>query len=223
MSNEAVRKEWSTRFGVRPEDRVGLNYSDHTAESGFKKRQGAMFGVRENTLCADGDPIVLPLEEGHVDAEAELAVVIGKVASRVAADDAYDVIAGYTCANDVSHRDVQFAEGQWFRGKGFDTFCPVGHVVLRAVPTRRTPDQQRLNGEVLQDSRTSTLIFDIPYLVSFISQTITLEPGDLILTGTPFGVGVFVTEDHALRPGDVVEVEVEGIGILRNEVNSAAT
>ena len=130
---------------------------------------------------------------------------------------------GYTCANDVSARDVQFGDGQWFRGKGFDTFCPIGPKIVPAgeLDPSDLRIQQRLNGEVLQDDRTTALIFDIPYLVSYISQAITLEPGDLILTGTPVGVGVFREPKVALAAGDVVEVEIEGIGILRNEVRAA--
>ena len=133
------------------------------------------------------------------------------------------MIAGYTCGNDVSARDVQFGDGQWFRGKGYDTFCPVGPRVVPAVELDPSDlrIQQRLNGEVLQDDRTSSLIFDVPYLVSYISRAITLEPGDLILTGTPVGVGVFRDPKVALAPGDVVEVEIEGIGVLRNEVRAA--
>ena len=227
MSNEAFRSDWATRFGTSEPKIVcvGLNYSDHTDESGFEAPKAPLlFGKFANTLCGDGDAIVLPREGGHVDAEAELAVVIGKVASQVSADAASDAIAGYICANDVSHRDIQFAEGQWFRGKGFDTFCPLGPRVVLAgdLDPSDLRIQQRLNGELLQDSRTSNLIFDIPYLVSFVSQTITLEPGDLILTGTPVGVGVFREPKVALRPGDVVEIEIEGIGILRNEARAAA-
>jgi 2-keto-4-pentenoate hydratase/2-oxohepta-3-ene-1,7-dioic acid hydratase in catechol pathway len=223
MSNEAFRSSWATEYGD-PSPKivcVGLNYSDHTAESGFEPPKAPLlFGKFANTLCGDGDTIVLPAGGGHVDAEAELAVVIGKVASQVNADDAFGVIAGYTCANDVSHRDIQFSDGQWFRGKAFDTFCPIGP---RVVPAGELDPSdlrilQRLNGEVLQDSRTSNLIFGIPELIAYISAAITLEPGDLILTGTPVGVGVFRDPKVALQPGDVVEVEVEGIGVLRNEV-----
>ena len=131
------------------------------------------------------------------------------------------MIYGYTCANDVSARDAQFGDGQWFRGKGFDTFCPVGPRIVPAAELEPSDlqIQQRLNGDVLQDSRTSDLIFDVPTLVSYVSQAITLEPGDLILTGTPEGVGVFREPKIALAPGDVVEIEIEGIGVLRNEVS----
>jgi 2-keto-4-pentenoate hydratase/2-oxohepta-3-ene-1,7-dioic acid hydratase in catechol pathway len=226
MSNESVRSEWARRFG-RPEPKivcVGLNYSDHAGESGAEApRAPLLFGKFANTLCGDGDPIVLPDGIGHVDAEAELAVVIGSVARDVPVEGALEVVAGYTCANDVSARDAQFGDGQWFRGKGFDTFCPVGPDVVPAagLDPADLRIRQRLNGEVLQDSRTSRLIFGIPELVSYVSGVVTLEPGDLILTGTPEGVGVFREPKVTLRPGDVVEVEIDGIGVLRNEVRAA--
>jgi len=226
MSNEAFRNEWAARYG-RSEPKVvcvGLNYADHTDESGFKAPEAPLlFGKFANTLCGGGDAIVLPAGIGHVDAEAELAVVIGGRASAVPLSDAAGVIAGFTCANDVSAREAQFGDGQWFRGKGYDSFCPVGP---RVVPFAELDPsdlriRQRLNGEVIQDARTSALIFGIPFLVSYISHVLTLEPGDLILTGTPVGVGYFREPRLALRPGDVVEVELEGIGILRNEVREA--
>ena len=223
MSNQSFRSDWAARYG-NPSPKivcVGLNYSDHTAESGFEAPKAPLlFGKYANTLCGDGDTIVLPPGGGHVDAEAELAVVIGSPASRVSAADALDVVAGYTCANDVSHRDIQFADGQWFRGKAFDTFCPAGPDVVPVgeLDASDLRIQQRLNGELLQDSRTSFLIFGVPELVSYISAAVTLEPGDLILTGTPVGVGVFREPKVALQPGDEVEIEIEGIGILHNRV-----
>jgi 2-keto-4-pentenoate hydratase/2-oxohepta-3-ene-1,7-dioic acid hydratase in catechol pathway len=221
MSNESVRAEWQSRFG-RSEPKivcVGLNYSEHAAEGGRDlPKAPLLFGKFANALAGDGDAIVLPEGIGHVDAEAELAVVIGRTAREVAKADAFDYVAGYTAANDVSARDQQFNDGQWFRGKGHDTFCPVGPAIVELDDPSDLQVVQRLNGEVLQDSRTSFLIFDIPTLISYISQAITLEPGDLILTGTPDGVGVFREPKVSLKPGDVVEVEVEGIGVLRNEV-----
>ena len=226
MSNESVRNEWAERFG-RPDPKiicVGLNYSDHTGESGMEAPSSPLlFGKFSNTLSGDGDEIPLPPGIGHVDAEAELAVVIGERASRVPESSVRDVIAAYTCANDVSARDIQFGDGQWFRGKGYDGFCPVGPSLLDAGDLDPSDLRvvQRLNGKVLQDSRTRHLIFTIPVLVSFISHAITLEPGDLILTGTPEGVGFFRDPKVPLGDGDVVEVEVEGVGVLRNEVRSA--
>jgi 2-keto-4-pentenoate hydratase/2-oxohepta-3-ene-1,7-dioic acid hydratase in catechol pathway len=209
----SARREWQKRYGCRNPRIVcvGLNYGAHAGESGGElPKAPLLFAKFSNTLVGDGDPIVLPPGIGHVDAEAELAVVMGEGGT----------IDGYTCANDVSARDAQFGDGQWFRGKGFDTFCPVGPRIVPAGELDPTDlrIQQRLNGEVLQDSRTSDLIFDVPTLVDYISRVITLEPGDLILTGTPEGVGVFRDPKVLLKGGDVVEIEIEGIGVLRNEV-----
>jgi 2-keto-4-pentenoate hydratase/2-oxohepta-3-ene-1,7-dioic acid hydratase in catechol pathway len=227
MSNEAFQQEWQERFG-RPEPKVicvGLNYVAHSDEGNFEvPKTPLLFAKFANTLVQDGDAIVLPADIGHVDSEAELAVVIGAAAWNIAADDAFGVIAGYTCANDVSARDAQFSDGQWFRGKSYDSFCPVGP---RLVSREELGDmsnlrvQQRLNGETLQDARTSSLIFGIPELVAYASRVVTLLPGDLILTGTPEGVGFFREPKISMSPGDVVEVEVEGVGVLRNEVRAA--
>lgn len=227
MKDDSFQRQWQERFGCsQPKVLcVGLNYSDHTDESGMERpKKPLLFAKFGNTLCGDGDTIVLPPQIGHVDAEAELAVVIGKVARHVSVEDAFGVVAGYLCANDVSAREAQFGDGQWFRGKGYDTFCPVGP---RFVPAQELGDpsdlriQQRLNGELMQDSRTSRLIFDVPQLVEYASSVLTLLPGDLILTGTPEGVGFFREPKVALRDGDVVEVEVEGIGVLSNVVRDA--
>jgi 2-keto-4-pentenoate hydratase/2-oxohepta-3-ene-1,7-dioic acid hydratase in catechol pathway len=226
MSNASFREEWQARFG-RPEPKViciGLNYSDHTGESRMEPpKEPLLFAKCANTLCRDGDPIVLPDGVGHVDGEAELTVVIGRTASRVARDDALEFVHGWTCGNDVSARDYQFGDGQWFRGKSLDTFCPVGPRIVPRDELDATDlrIQQRLNGETLQDSRTSLLIFDVPTLVSYTSAAITLEPGDLILTGTPEGVGIFRDPKVSLADGDVVEIEIEGIGVLRNDVRAA--
>ncbi|MBE0528925.1 MAG: fumarylacetoacetate hydrolase family protein [Thermoleophilia bacterium] len=218
------RRDWLTRFG-RTEPKivcVGLNYTDHAAEQGVKLPPNPMlFAKFANALCGDGEDIVLPREIGHVDAEAELAVVIGREAHGVAADDVLEVVHGYLCGNDVSARDLQFGDGQWFRGKSQDTFCPIGPGIVPAGELGDAGDLrvvQRLNGEALQDSRTSRLLFGVRELVSFASHALTLLPGDLILTGTPAGVGVFRDPKVSLRHGDVVEVEVEGIGVLRNPV-----
>ena len=225
MSNESVRAEWQSRFG-RSEPKivcVGLNYHAHAVEGGRDNVPTAplLFGKFASALVGDGDAIVLPEGIGHVDAEAELAVVIGKTARKVAKGDALSYVAGYTCANDVSARDAQFGDGQWFRAKGFDTFCPVGPAIVELDDPSDLQVVQRLNGEVLQDSRTSRLIFSIPTLIAYVSKALTLEPGDLILTGTPEGVGVFREPKLSMKPGDVVEVEVEGIGVLRNTVAAA--
>jgi 2-keto-4-pentenoate hydratase/2-oxohepta-3-ene-1,7-dioic acid hydratase in catechol pathway len=226
MSNSSFREDWQGRFGTGAPKVVcvGLNYSDHTSESKMElPKAPLLFGKFANSLCGDGDAVVLPDGVGHVDGEAELAVVIGRTASRVPVDGALEYVEGWTCANDVSARDYQFNDGQWFRGKALDTFCPVGP---RVVPRDELDPAdlrivQRLNGETLQDSRTSNLIFDIPTLVSYTSHAMTLERGDLILTGTPEGVGFFREPKIALADGDVMEIEIEGIGVLRNEVRAA--
>jgi 2-keto-4-pentenoate hydratase/2-oxohepta-3-ene-1,7-dioic acid hydratase in catechol pathway len=204
---------------------VGLNYRAHAAEHGPGEDPPAeplLFGKFANAVIGNGDAIVLPPEATHVDAEAELAVVIGSQVRRVSEADALDAVAGYLCANDVSARNLQYGDGQWLRGKSFDTFCPVGPG--EPVPVSELGDArglrvvQRLNGEVLQDGNTADLIFGVRRLVAHASSVFTLEPGDLILTGTPEGVGYFRDPRVSLGAGDVVEVEVEGIGVLRNPV-----
>ena len=201
---------------------VGRNYAEHAAELGDDPpTEPLLFGKFDNTLIGPGAPIVLPPEATHVDAEAELAVEIGVAGHRIAEADALSHVRGYRCANDVSARNIQYSESQWARAKGFDTFCPLGD---RLVPVSALGDGaglrvvQRLNGEVLQDGSTSDLIFAVPFLVSYISAVFTLEPGDLILTGTPPGVGWAREPKVSLVDGDVVEVEVEGIGVLSNPV-----
>jgi 2-keto-4-pentenoate hydratase/2-oxohepta-3-ene-1,7-dioic acid hydratase in catechol pathway len=204
---------------------VGRNYAEHAAELGDDPpKEPLLFGKFENTLIGDGDEIVLPPEATHVDAEAELAVEIRSRGHRIAEADALGHVSGYRVANDLSARNLQYSDSQWTRAKGFDTFCPLG---ARLVPVSELGDgsglrvMQRLNGEILQDGNTRDLIFSVPFLVSYVSNIFTLEPGDLILTGTPSGVGWASEPKIALQPGDVVEVEVEGVGILRNPVVSA--
>lgn len=204
---------------------VGRNYAEHAAELGDEPpTEPLLFGKFENTLVASGETIVIPPDATHVDSEAELAFEIGKRGHRIAAADALDHIRGYRVANDVSARNIQYAESQWARAKGFDTFCPLS---TELVPVSELGDGrglrvvQRLNGEVLQDGNTDDLIFDVPFLVEFISRVFTLEPGDLILTGTPPGVGWARDPKVTMRDGDVVECEVEGIGVLRNPVVAA--
>jgi 2-keto-4-pentenoate hydratase/2-oxohepta-3-ene-1,7-dioic acid hydratase in catechol pathway len=203
---------------------VGRNYAEHAAETGNEVPAAPLlFGKFENTLVGPGEPIVLPPESKHVDAEAELCVEIGVGGRRIAGAEALTHVRGYRCANDVSARDIQFSESQWARAKGFDTFCPLGE---ECIPVSELGDGsglrviQRLNGEVLQDASTNDMIFSVPYLVSYVSNAFTLEPGDLILTGTPSGIGWARDPKVALQPGDVVEVEVEGIGILRSPVTA---
>jgi 2-keto-4-pentenoate hydratase/2-oxohepta-3-ene-1,7-dioic acid hydratase in catechol pathway len=201
---------------------IGQNYAAHAAEMGGEApREPLLFGKFENTLIGPGEPIVLPLEAAHVDAEAELCVEISRGGRRIPEDDALDFVRGYRCANDVSARDLQYADGQWTRAKGYDTFCPLGD---RVVPVSELGDGsglrvvQRLNGEVLQDGNTADLVFPVRRLVAHASTVFTLEPGDIILTGTPPGVGYARDPRITLRDGDVVEVEIEGIGVLSNPV-----
>src|SRR3954464_1394250 len=201
---------------------VGRNYAEHAAELGDDPPTvPLLFGKFENTLIGPGDPIVIPPDATHVDSEAELAVEIGRGGHRIAEADALDHVRGYRVANDVSARNIQYSDSQWTRAKGFDTFCPLG---LELVPVSELGDGgglrvvQRLNGDVLQDGNTRDLIFSVPFLVSFVSNVFTLEPGDLILTGTPSGVGWARDPKVALQPGDVVECEVERVGALRNPV-----
>jgi 2-keto-4-pentenoate hydratase/2-oxohepta-3-ene-1,7-dioic acid hydratase in catechol pathway len=203
---------------------VGRNYAEHAAELGdTPPTEPLLFGKFENTLIGPGEPIVIPQEATHVDAEAELAVEIGVRGHRIARDDALEHVRGYRVANDLSARNLQYTDKQWARAKGFDTFCPLGK---RLVSVAELGDgsglrvTQRLNGELLQDGSTSDLIFDVPFLVAYISNVFTLEPGDLILTGTPPGVGWARDPKVSLAPGDVVEVEVEGIEVLRNPVSA---
>ena len=201
---------------------VGRNFAEHAAELGDEPPAAPLlFGKFENALIGPGDPIVLPPEATHVDAEAELCVEIGRGGRRIPEDSALEHVRGYRCANDVSARNIQYSESQWLRAKGFDTFCPLSSEL---VPVSELGDGsglrvvQRLNGEVLQDGNTADLIFSVPYLVSYVSNAFTLEAGDVILTGTPAGVGWGRDPKVSLEPGDVVEVEVEGIGVLTNPV-----
>jgi len=221
----ALAPTWQTFFSREGPGKivcVGLNYHDHADESGMLiPAEPLLFGKFPNTLAGPGEPIVLPPTSEHVDGEAELAVVIGATTHNVDYADAMDYVFGFTVANDVSARDLQFGDGQWFRGKNFDTFCPV---LPQIVPCGEVPDPhalqvvQRVNGTVMQDGNTRDLIFDVPTVVAFASAVMTLDPGDLILTGTPPGVGYFRDPPIALRPGDIVEIEVEGIGKLTNPV-----
>ena len=182
-----------------------------------------LFAKWPSSLIGPGTPIMLPAQAKEVDYEAELGVVIGKRAQRVPAAEALDYVAGYVCANEVSARDIQFADGQWTRGKSFDTFGPVGPL----TPAEEIRDPQALgircllNGDVVQDSSTAQMVFTVAELIAFISDGITLEPGDLILTGTPPGVGFGRKPPVYLADGDEVRIEIDGIGSLTNPVQAA--
>jgi 2,4-didehydro-3-deoxy-L-rhamnonate hydrolase len=201
---------------------VGLNYHDHAEEGGQDlPKAPLLFAKWSNTLIGDGEPIVLPAESTQVDYEAELGVVIGTTAKHVSERDALDVVEGYVCVNDVTARDLQFGDGQWTRGKSPDTFCPVGP---RLVPREEIDDPQALaircvlNGQTMQDSSTAQMIFSVAEIIAYVTRVITLEPGDLIATGTPAGVGVFRDPPVLLQDGDEVSVEIEGLGTLTNPV-----
>ena len=204
---------------------VGLNYHDHCLETGAPvPERPLLFAKFPSSLTGHEQPVSWP--EGlteQVDWEAELAVVVGRRLKAAGPGEVLDAVFGYTAANDVSARDLQFGDGQWTRGKSIDSFCPLGPVVVTAGeygdPQRRAL-ATRVNGETVQDSSTAAMIHDVRTILSFASQALTLEPGDLVLTGTPAGCGAFRSPPVYLQPGDVVEVEVEGIGILRNPVGT---
>ncbi len=203
---------------------VGLNYRDHAEEQGVAlPERPLLFAKWPNTLIASGETIRLPAISERVDYEAELGVVIGERAKGVSTAGAMDHVRGYVVANDVSGRDLQFSDGQWVRGKSLDTFLPVSEL----VPAGQVPDPQALgirailNGRVMQESNTSKMLFSVAELVAFISQGITLEPGDLILTGTPGGVGAFRDPKVWLRPGDEITIEIDGLGSITNPVAAA--
>lgn len=221
-----VSDAWQESFG-RPSPGkiicVGRNYRAHANETGAELPVAPLlFAKFASAIVGQGEPIELPADIGHVDAEAELAVVIGATARSISTARALTVVAGYTVANDVSAREAQFADGQWFRGKGYDTFCPVfPQFVERAAigDGRGLRVTQRLNGILMQDASTNDLIFDVATIVAYCSEVCTLDPGDLILTGTPEGCGYFRDPRVSLHPEDVVEVAVEGIGTLTNPVD----
>lgn len=203
---------------------IGLNYRDHAAESNMKiPEKPVVFSKFSTAVIAPGEPVVLPSTSQQVDYEAELAVVIGRRAKHVTAGKAYDYVLGYTAFNDISARDFQFADGQWQRGKSCDTFAPMGQTI---VTTDVIPDPHKLsiklilNGQTMQDSNTDQLIFGVPALIEFLSQSITLEPGDVIATGTPSGVGFARKPPVFLKPGDQMEVLIEVVGGLGNPVVS---
>jgi acylpyruvate hydrolase len=201
---------------------IGLNYADHAREQGSEPPAAPIFFLKShNTICGPGDPIKLPPNSAKVDYEAEFAVVIGKRGRRIPESDAHKYIAGYTLLHDVSARDMQFSDNQWYRGKSCDTFAPTGPWIVTAEEIT-DPDNLRialtLNGETMQDSNTRNLIFKVPFLISYLSQSVTWEVGDLISTGTPPGVGVFRKPPVFLKAGDTVSVSVEGIGTLTNPV-----
>jgi len=200
---------------------VGLNYSDHAEEQGAElPKEPLLFAKWTTALIGPGEAIVIPPLVTKCDYEAELGVVIGERVRGVSKENAFEAVRGYLCANDVSARDLQFSDGQWTRGKSPDTFCPVGPMTPRDEVS--DPHALRIraivSGEVLQDSTTANLIFGVDDVIAYASQTTTLEAGDLILTGTPAGVGVFRDPQRLLQPGDEVTIEIEGLESLTNPV-----
>jgi len=201
---------------------VGLNYRDHAEEQGTALPEAPLlFAKWQNTLIGPGDPIVIPPVVTKCDYEAELGVVIGERIKDVSAENALEAVAGYVCVNDVSARDLQFADGQWTRGKSPDTFCPVGPAL---VSRDEIPDPQALpirailNGATVQESTTANMIFGVADVIAYVTRTITLEPGDLIATGTPAGVGAFRDPPLFMKPGDEITIEIDGVGSITNPV-----
>lgn len=197
---------------------AGTNYMDHIREANEKMhvktnipKHPLIFSKAPNTIADPEQGVIYPTGVTRVDYEGELGVVIGKRCKKATRENALDFVAGYTCVNDVSARDLQWDDEQWTRGKGLDTFCPFGPVVTDEIDPANVSIKTRVNGELKQDGNTSDMIFDVPALLEYISEWITLEPGDVVATGTPCGVG-------PVAVGDVMEIEVEGIGVLRNTV-----
>jgi 2-keto-4-pentenoate hydratase/2-oxohepta-3-ene-1,7-dioic acid hydratase in catechol pathway len=194
---------------------IGKNYGGHVKEMGGEAppETPIIFLKPSTAVCGPGDPIRLPVDAGQVDHEAELAIVIGRPLKAATASEALDGVLGYTCANDVTDRSMQRSDGQWARAKGYDTYCPLGPWIETAVKPNDLRITASVNGDVRQDSRTSELIRDVGTLLEFMSGVMTLLPGDVILTGTPAGVG-------PITDGDTVTVEIEGIGALTNPVRT---
>jgi len=204
---------------------IGLNYRDHAKESGMAiPSRPLVFSKFSSCVVGPGATVVRPIGCTQLDYEAELGFVVGRRATRVKAADAMEHVLGYVNINDVSARDFQFADGQWQRGKSSDTFCPMGEYIATTdeiADPHKLRIRLRLNGQTMQDSSTEQLIFGIPQLIEALTEFVTLEPGDVIATGTPFGVGFARKPPVYVQPGDVMEVEIDGLGVLRNPVADA--
>src|SRR5881227_965343 len=204
---------------------IGRNYAEHAAEGGSDlPKAPLLFNKLPNALNAHGKPIVLSSISTQVDFEAELAVIIGRRAKQVSEAEALDYVFGYSLINDVSARDLQYGDKQWTRGKGLDTFAPLGPFITTRDEIENVQSlkiEGVLNGDVMQSSNTAKMIFSVAYLVSYLSQGITLEPGDVIASGTPDGVGAFRKPPVFLKDGDVFEVRIEKLGTLRNSIVAA--
>lgn len=199
---------------------IGRNYYDHAIEGGDEPPKSPLIFTKfTNAVTAHLAPVTLHAISEKIDFEAELAVVIGRRAQKVSQEDALDYVFGYACLNDVSARDLQFSDGQWVRGKGLDGFCPIGPFITtkdEIADPQALKIEGLLNGAVMQSSNTNKMIFGVAYLIHYITQAITLEPGDVIATGTPEGVGVFRNPPVLLKDGDMFEVVIEGLGTLKN-------
>lgn len=191
---------------------IGLNYVDHAKEVNLEIPKEPLIFLKPNTtVIATGDDVIYPEQTNHVEYEAELGIVIGKKTKNIEKEEAKEAIFGYTIANDVTARDLQFSDGQWTRGKSFDTFCPIGPGIVRDIDPSNLNITLHVNGELKQNSNTKNLIFDVEYIVSYVSKVMTLLPGDVIITGTPYGVG-------PVEPGDEMVVRIDGLGELRNKI-----
>ncbi|MFA6808972.1 MAG: fumarylacetoacetate hydrolase family protein [Eubacteriales bacterium] len=191
---------------------VGLNYAEHIIEmDDFKPDVPKLFMKPSTSVIGPEDDIIWPSMSERVDYEGELAVVIGRALKNASPEEAMEGIFGYTCGNDVTARDLQKKDGQWTRAKSFDTFCPLGPWIVTDIDVSNLKIQSELNGELLQNSSTKFLLVPVPELISFISQVMTLEPGDVVLTGTPKGVG-------PMKIGDEIVIAIEGIGELKNKI-----
>ena len=206
---------------------IGINYADHASEAGLAQTEVPLFFAKfRNSLTGPTSPILLPRVSNQIDYEGELAVIIGTRCKDVSEQDALQYVAGYTIMNDVSARDLQMQTSQYMAGKALDTFAPMGPGMVLAsdIPDPQTLQlTTRVNGQVVQHASTSTMIFSVAAIISFLSSLMTLEPGDIIATGTPSGVGFKRTPPLFLRDGDVAEVEIEGIGQIRNPVEAHST
>lgn len=191
---------------------IGLNYVDHAKEVNLEIPKEPLIFLKPNTtVIATGDDVIYPEQTNHVEYEAELGIVIGKKTKNIEKEEAKEAIFGYTIANDVTARDLQFSDGQWTRGKSFDTFCPIGPGIVRDIDPSNLNITLHVNDELKQNSNTKNLIFDVEYIVSYVSKVMTLLPGDVIITGTPYGVG-------PVEPGDEMVVRIDGLGELRNKI-----
>lgn len=199
---------------------IGRNYREHAIETADDLPKAPLLFIKATTsLIGHQDNIIIPsAAPDFVDYEAELVVIIGKMAKKVSVETAMEYVAGFTCGHDVSARDCQQSDGQWARAKSFDTFGPIGPYVITGLDSSDLRIQMRVNGETVQDQSTKDMVFNVPYLISYLSQSMTLLPGTVLFTGTPCGVGIARKPPLLLKPGDVCEVEIEGIGILRNQV-----